>query len=377
MADAGFAHCFGRVALLRALSRVVASFRTIYNQAYPYHQHGAGGLAMVRKGWRFVALKPSATTPTDLQRHRTCQRRLVASMLLVLGIVASPRLRAQAIIAPGGRTLFNRESLVRSFVERLHLSMRTSDGKFVDVTQYITPLALVYAFSPKWQVIAVQPGVSANITEGAGTETMTRHMPYGFADSQFILQYDGLYSRNAPGGLTRLSGLFGLRAPTGAARFSTGAFGYTGGLVFEKVSSLRYAFTADFQYTIATENESGLSQGNTAQYDVAPAYFIIPREQTPADARGFRRTFDRVFRNGAFAIMELNGTSEARAFARGTGENPNSGGTTLYVSPGIQYFVSRRFLAEFSVPIPIVKDLNGIQPRPDSRFVLGFRWLFH
>ena len=86
--------------------------------------------------------------------------------------------------------------------------------------------------------------------------------------------------------------------------------------------------------------------------------------------------FDRVFRNGAFAIVELNGASQARAFARGTGSVPNSGGTTLYVSPGIQYFVSRLFLAEVSAPIPVVKDLSGIQPRPDSRFVLGFRWLF-
>ncbi|TAM83391.1 MAG: hypothetical protein EPN47_04580 [Acidobacteria bacterium] len=299
-------------------------------------------------------------------------RLCLLSTIAALAVFTPPSLRAQAIIAPGGRTLFNRESLVRSFVERLHLSIETPDGKFVDVTQYITPLAFVYAFAPKWQVIVVQPGVSASVTEGAGTESMTQHVPYCFADSQFILQYDGLYSRNAPGGLTRLSGIFGLEAPTGAVRFSTGAFGYTGGLVFEKVSRLRYAFTADFQYTIATENEAGLSQGNTAQYDVAPAYFIIPREQTPADASGFRRTFDRVFHNGAFAIVELNGTSQAQAFARGTGANPNSGGTALYVSPGIQYFVSRRFIAEFSVPIFGQNWERPFRWRNPLRFADGF-----
>ncbi|TAM83374.1 MAG: hypothetical protein EPN47_04490 [Acidobacteria bacterium] len=134
--------------------------------------------------------------------------------------------------------------------------------------------------------------------------------------------------------------------------------------------------TADFQYTIASETEAGLSQGNTAQYDVAPAYFMIPREGTPARAGWWRKTFDRVFRNGAFALVELNGTSQSRAFAHGAGSVSNSGGTTLYVSPGIQYFVSRSFLAEFSAPILLVRDLNGIQPRLDSRFVLGFRWLF-
>jgi hypothetical protein len=310
------------------------------------------------------------------ERPNARRKRLVAPMLLALAALAPLGLHAQAIISPGGRTLFDRASLVRSFVERVHLSMRTPDGQVVDVTQYITPLAFVYAFAPKWQVIAIQPGASADITQGAATRTMTQHMPYGFADSQFIFQYDGLYSRNAPSGLTRLSGLFGLHAPTGDERFSSGAFGYTGGLIFEKVSMLRYALTADFQYTVASENEAGLSQGNTAQYDVAPAYFLIPREGTPASASWLRRTFDGAFHNGAFAIVELNGTSQAQAFARGTGSNPNSGGTTLYVSPGIQYFVSRSFLAEFSAPIPVVKDMNGIQPLPDSRFVLGFRWLF-
>ncbi len=319
-------------------------------------------------------------TSIESSRSAFCTLRVKLNLsigwaLLASALFAPLPLRAQAIIAPGGRTLFNRESLVRSFVEARHLSLRTPDGRIVDITQYITPLAFVYAFAPKWQLIAVQPYVTADITQRSGSQSMRQDLN-GLADSQFIVQYDGLYSRNAPGGLTRLSGLFGVQAPTGAERFSTNAFQYTGGLVFEKVSGLKYALTADFEYTVASESDKGLSQGNIAQYDVAPAYFIIPREQTPSSASRFRRTFDRVFRNGAFAIVELNGTSQARAFARGAGSVPNTGGTTLYLSPGIQYFVNREFLVEFSAPIPVVRSLSGIQPRPDSRFLLGFRWLF-
>jgi hypothetical protein len=330
---------------------------------------------MVRKGCDLAALKPIETARRAFVREPENWRLVFAWTLLTLGVLAPLPLRAQAIIAPGARTLFNRESMVRSFVEVRHLSVHTPDGRTTDITQYVTPLAFVYAFAPKWQVIAIQPYVTAGITQRSGNQAMRQDLN-GLADSQFILQYDGLYSRNAPGGLTRLSGLFGVQAPTGAERFSTNAFQYTGGLVFEKISGLKYALTADFEYTVASESDKGLSQGNIAEYDVAPAYFIIPREQTPASASWLRRRFNRVFHNGAFAIVELNGTSQTRAFARGTGANPNSGGTTLYVSPGIQYFVSRSFLAEFSAPIPVVKDLNGIQPRPDSRFVLGFRWLF-
>ncbi len=300
---------------------------------------------------------------------------ITCALLFVLLGMTSPELRAQAIIAPSGRTLFSRASLVRSFVEVNHLSLRAPDGRSVEVTQYITPVAFVYGFRPKWTVIVAQPYVTTDIT--SRSENQARRLDLnGLADSQVFVQYDGLYSRNAPGGLTRLSGVFGLQAPTGAHRLSPGAMRYTGGLVFEKVAKLKYAFTGDFQYTVATANEDGRSAGNSAQFDAVPAYFLIAREAPPAGARWARKAFFRAFRNGAYAMVELNGLSQAHAFARGLGRMPDTGGRTLSISPGIQYFVGRRFLIEFSRPIPAVKNLNGIQPRPDSTFLLGFRWLF-
>lgn len=299
-----------------------------------------------------------------------------ARILLVfvsLGIPC-PRLYAQAINAPSGRTLFNRASLIRSFAEVRHLSVRTPDGKFVEVTQYITPLAFVYGFHPKWTAIVVQPYVVADITTRTANQT-TRQNLNGLADLQFFAQYDGLYSRNTPGGLTRLSGVFGIQTPTGAKRFSPDAFQYTGGLIFEKVAKLKYAFTADFQYTFATKNEQGLSIGDRAQFDAVPAYFIISRQEPPSDARWLRKAFHRVFQNGAYVVLEFNGNWQGHAQQSGT-DISDTGGTTLAISPGIQYFVGRPLLLEFSAPIPVVKELNGIQPRPDSTFLFGFRWLF-
>lgn len=280
----------------------------------------------------------------------------------------------QAIIAPAGRTVFNGESLIRSFTEIENLSVRTPSGQFIEVTQYVTPLALVYGFHPNWEVIAVQPYVVANMTSRTAAGTMSQSLN-GLADSQFFVQYDGFYNHNEPGGLTRLSGIFGVEAPTGARRFSPQAFQYTAGAIFEKVSKLRYAFTSDFEYTIATKNDQGISVGNRAQFDAVPAYFLIPRGEPPTDASWSRKALHRVFRNGAFLILEFNGTWQAQAQQNGV-SIPSSGGTTLSISPGIQYFASRRFLVEFSAPIPAVKSLNGVQPRPDSAFLIGFRWLF-
>ena len=264
--------------------------------------------------------------------------------------------------------------MIRSFVEVRRFSVETSDGKVVRVDQYITPVALVYGFYPRWTAIVVQPYVVAHMSATAGGQT-TRQNLNGLGDLQLLVQYDGFYSRNAPGGLTRLSGVFGVEAPTGAERFSPGAYQYTGGLIFEKVAKLKYAFTADFQYTVATRNDQGLSIGDRAQFDAVPAYLLISRQEPSSDSRWFRKAFHRIFRNGAYIVLEFNGTWQGHAQQSGT-DIANTGGTTLSISPGIQYFVGRRFLAEFSAQIPAVKDLDGVQPRPRTSYLVGFRFLF-
>ena len=306
-----------------------------------------------------------------MKRHQARQGILFFFILGCVGI-SSLHLRAQAIVAPGGRTLFHRGTLIRTFLQVEHLSLRT-DGQSEEVTRYVAPVAIVYGFYPKWTVIAIQPYMAVNRTHRMGAENTTMNLN-GLSDSRLFVQYDGLYSRNSPGGLTRLSGVFGLQLPTGADRFSTGALSYTGGLIFEKAVRLKYVFTADFQYTFTTENTQGLKMGNRARFDVVPAYFLISEGKASPDAGWVRRMYDRVFRNGAYFILEFNGTWQARS--RQGNEIANSGGTTLSISPGIQYFPSDRFLAEVSVPIAVIKALNGTQLEPDSTVLFGFRVLF-
>lgn len=293
--------------------------------------------------------------------------------LLVCVAITSIELRAQAIVAPSGRTLFSRATLIRSFVEVRRTSL-DSDATSTDITQYITPLAVVYGARRDWTVIVAQPYVTMKVTrEDRGRRT--KKTEGGLGDTQFFVQYDGIYNRNAPGGLTRLAGVFGVRAPTGAQRFSTGALAYTGGLIFEKVSELRYAFTADFQYTFATENGQRISVGDQARFDAAPAYFLISGSNAGSDAALLRKVYDRVFRNGAYLILELNGVWEGRA--RNQGINiANTGGTVLSVSPGAQIFPTRSFVIEVSVPMPVVTALNGVQPDPHPGVLIGFRYLF-
>jgi hypothetical protein len=298
-------------------------------------------------------------------------------VIYLLGCVAALALwaqaRAQSIIAPAGRTLFNRASLVRSFAEIGRFSLN-ADGTSVEGTEYINPLAVVYGLHPNWEAIAVLPYVVAEVTTRTAGQAREESLN-GLADAQFFVQYDGLYSKNAPGGLTRLSGVFGVQAPTGAERFSTQAFEYTGGLIFEKAIGLKYHFTGDFQYTFATSNDRGVSIGDGAQFDAVPAYLLIMREGAHENASWGRKVWDRIFRNGTFLILEFNGAWRAHATLHGT-DVPNTGGTTLRISPGIQYLPSRSLLVEFSAPLPAVTELNGIQPNPKTSFLVGFRYLF-
>ena len=66
-------------------------------------------------------------------------------------------------------------------------------------------------------------------------------------------------------------------------------------------------------------------------------------------------------------VLELNGEWHGRQ----NGEDAvDSGGNTIYLSPGVRVSVDR-WSGFVSVGVPVVKDLNGIQPEPDWRLLTG------
>jgi len=299
------------------------------------------------------------------------RRTRVATALI--GASMACALHAQTIVAPSGRTLFRGASLLRSTFE-IDRSSFNASGQSVTVTKYVPVLAVVYGFRPQWTLIAAQPYAGIQMT--SRMPGMVQKLGFsGLGDTRLFIQYDGLYSRNSPGGLTRLSGVFGLQVPTGSSRITTGAAEYTAGLIFEKAVKLSYVFSADSEYTFSTANSRGISTGDSFRFDGAVARFIIPKGELASNAGPWKHAYSRIFRNGAYFIFELNGQWQASGTLRGN-SNADTGGTTLAVSPGIQYFVSNSFLAELSFPIPVVRNLSGIQPRPENSVVMGFRYLF-
>jgi hypothetical protein len=69
------------------------------------------------------------------------------------------------------------------------------------------------------------------------------------------------------------------------------------------------------------------------------------------------------------AVLELNGEWHAKEATQGV-KDENSGGTTIYVSPGLRLSLDH-WSSFVSWGIPVLKDLNGIQSEPDWRIATG------
>ena len=73
-------------------------------------------------------------------------------------------------------------------------------------------------------------------------------------------------------------------------------------------------------------------------------------------------------------FLEINGTTAAKS-ELGAVTNENSGGTTIFVSPGIQYVGGRRWLVEAAFQYPIVNEPHGVQLATDWSGSVGVRVL--
>ena len=73
------------------------------------------------------------------------------------------------------------------------------------------------------------------------------------------------------------------------------------------------------------------------------------------------------------AVLELNGMWQDRQKTARL-IDPNSGGNTVYISPGIRYAGGKNWNTALSIGTPIVKDMNGYQTPPDYR--ITYRLVF-
>lgn len=257
------------------------------------------------------------------------------------------------IVAPGGRTLFNRAVMVRSFVRIDNFAEGIPELRVRRVTN---PYAVVWGAYPNLSMTFVAPLVALqsddpNLPDRDFTTT-------SFGDGAIFARYD-LFRTNVRGGFTRLSPEIGLKVPSGGV-FSSGSTDPIGALIFSHVRDPHWLI-ADAQFTYTTTGDDGLRRGNHWNYDLAYLYRLLPRSGLGIPS--------------VLLVLELNGEHVRRARVNGV-PLADTGGNLLFLSPGIEFIASNRLVVEFSSPIPVGRDLNGSQMRPTSSFIVGFRWLF-
>ena len=221
----------------------------------------------------------------------------------------------------------------------------------------------------------------------------------GFGDVTMLGQYR--FHNNAQTG-TSAAVLFGFKAPTGStsqrdnlgqlfeAEFQPGSGSWDGlfGAAFTKRTG-RWSFDVSGLYYLISTGTQNTNLGDRFLFGTAVSYRLVgasgsskemelheycmqPRNQLQehclyhanhdhSDMKKTPYTLD--------LVLELNGEWHDKQRIAGI-PDPNSGGTTVYLSPGVRVGFDR-FSGFVSVGVPVINEHNGVQSKPDFRVLTG------
>lgn len=191
----------------------------------------------------------------------------------------------------------------------------------------------------------------------------------GLGDFTLMGRYT-LYERNAQGQTLRVAPVLGVKAPTGEdnardglgrlpppLQLGSGSWDWLGGVV---ATYQTLDFEIDGQVIYKGNREAnGFQAGDVVKIDGSLQYRLWPRSLgsgVPAFLYG---------------VLDVNLVHAAKDRVSGVSD-PNSGGTTLFLSPGLQY-ATQKWVVEAGVQIPVVKNLNGAALKNSYIFNAGFR----
>jgi len=257
------------------------------------------------------------------------------------------------------------------FINRELLVLKRADdaGRDLDVNTLASVLG--YGFNADLAIFGVLPYVDKELQLMVGG-TRVKRSSEGFGDASVFARYT-FFKQNARGHTFRIAAFGGVKAPTGddnetdalgrlpiPLQSGSGSWDGFGGVV---ATYQTLAFQVDAQLTYTAKSEAnGFEGGDEVRLDGSLQYRLLPR----ALGRG---TPDFLY-----AVLEANVLHGSKNRVFGS-RDPNSGGTSIFLSPGLQY-VTHRYILESSVQLPVSQDLNGGALENDYVARLGLRWNF-
>ncbi len=227
---------------------------------------------------------------------------------------------------------------------------------------------LAYGIHSKLAVFAAVPYVQKDIDLSMNSNRISRSSR-GIADSKFFARYTFL-QKDKLGETLRLTGFAGVKAPTGEDRQSdtfgmlpqplqsgSGSWDNFLGFVLTK-QQLDYQMDFQLSYN-KTGTANKFKAGNSWQADASLQYRLSPKNM------------DNYNNHFVYGVLEANYRNQENNSFVGV-DDTNSGGSSLFLSPGIQY-VTRKFILEAALQLPIYQNLSGFALKTDYVFTTGFR----
>ncbi len=281
---------------------------------------------------------------------------------------------AQALAAP---ITFNTALPVAKgeFVARIQAVRAQSgddpSGADRDRTETAAVAALGYGLTGDFALFGVLPyrDIALDITAPGGRITRDNN---GVGDLTLFGRYTA-YQKDSRALTFRVAPFAGFKTPTGdddtsdalgtlppPVQVGTGSWDVFGGVV-ATYQSLAYQIDSQIQYRINNE-ANGFEAGDTTRWDGSLQYRLLPRKVS-----GGIPAF-------LYAVIEANLIYQGKNRIGGT-KDPNSGGTRMFLAPGLQY-VTKRWIIEGVVQIPLVQNLNGTTLETDYIVRGGVRFNF-
>lgn len=142
----------------------------------------------------------------------------------------------------------------------------------------------------------------------------------------------------------------------------------------------RTGLSANVLYTFTGKGSQQTELGNIFDYNLAISYRLFTIMEAHHHPHGQEHVHEHHEHNNAIvqyidAALELNGDVRDRNKISGKDED-NTGGHTVYLSPGFRIGLGRSISIYSSIGIPVVNDFNGVQSEPEYRVIGGMSLVF-
>jgi len=292
-------------------------------------------------------------------------------MLLVSGeadtLCAAPITLNTAMPVAEGEFLFREQFIVDR-------SADTLGGVARDRDVFVSESLLGYGVNRDLALFAILPYVDKSLDRVQGGVRSSRSAA-DIGDLTLFARYT-VFRKDWRGRTLRLAPFVGVQVPTGKDNETDGLGRLPGALQPGSGSAdalagmvLTYS-TLDFQVDAQTSYKANTQANNFEFGDVFRLDASLQYRLWPRSLKGLRGRIPAF----VYGVLESNFIHSDNN-AVGGAEDPNSGGSSWFLFPGLQY-VTERWVVEGGVQVPVIQDLNGTGLARDYIVRAGFRFNF-